>query len=447
MLKAFNLKNLFKNQFSLALNLKKINKMDSKNVMTDTSTANLNENKTKIDNEIEDVANKKIKLDNSEQAAVENNEPNNESKRPGIKKRKYALLVGYCGEGYFGLQRNSSIKNNQFRTIEDELVDGLVKLNAIPQQHADEMFKMSFQRAARTDKGVSAAENLISLKMELADDTIVKLNEILPKQIKCFGYNKVTQHFDAKNNCDGRTYTYLLPTFAFCPIEENLTESYRATDEIIEIVNKTLALFTGTHNFHNFTSGRKYTDPSSNRYIISFECSKPFLKEGYEFAVIKIRGQSFMLHQIRKMIGLVIAVVRGYASAETIQSCYTAYKIDVPTAPALGLMLDKLHYEKYNRKYGKDGIHKPLEWTEFENEIESFKHEHIFSNMVKKEIKNKSMFNWLSRLPISHFGCLDPSFMRGFYTGVGRAFYLLEKINDNKVYREDEEEESGAGDD
>ena len=142
MLKAFNLKNLFKNQFSLALNLKKINKMDSKNVMTDTSTANLNENKTKIDNEIEDVANKKIKLDNSEQAAVENNEPNNESKRPGIKKRKYALLVGYCGEGYFGLQRNSSIKNNQFRTIEDELVDGLVKLNAIPQQHADEMFKV-----------------------------------------------------------------------------------------------------------------------------------------------------------------------------------------------------------------------------------------------------------------------------------------------------------------
>ena len=34
------------------------------------------------------------------------------------------------------------------------------------------------------------------------------------------GYNKVTQHFDAKNSCDGRTYIYFLPTFAFCPIEE-----------------------------------------------------------------------------------------------------------------------------------------------------------------------------------------------------------------------------------
>ena len=46
---------------------------------------------------------------------------------------------------------------------------------------------MSFQRAARTDKGVSAAANLISLKMQLSDDTLEKLNNTLPKQIRVFG--------------------------------------------------------------------------------------------------------------------------------------------------------------------------------------------------------------------------------------------------------------------
>ena len=46
---------------------------------------------------------------------------------------------------------------------------------------------MSFQRAARTDKGVSAAENMLSLKMELYDDTLQRLNDILPKQIRVFG--------------------------------------------------------------------------------------------------------------------------------------------------------------------------------------------------------------------------------------------------------------------
>ena len=58
-----------------------------------------------------------------------------------VKKRKYALLIGYSGEGYFGLQRNASIKTKEFPTIEDEIVDALVKVNAIPQQHADEMYK------------------------------------------------------------------------------------------------------------------------------------------------------------------------------------------------------------------------------------------------------------------------------------------------------------------
>ena len=34
-----------------------------------------------------------------------------------------------------------------------------------------------------------------------------------------------------------------------------------------------------------------------------------------------------MLHQIRKMIGLTIAVVRGYASRENIDRCWTANKV------------------------------------------------------------------------------------------------------------------------
>ena len=39
------------------------------------------------------------------------------------------------------------------------------------------------------------------------------------------------------------------------------------------------------------------------------------------------------------------------------------------------------------------------------------------------------MFNWLKKLPISHFGVLDPSYIRGSYTGVGRALYLIEQLN------------------
>ena len=33
------------------------------------------------------------------------------------------------------------------------------------------------------------------------------------------------------------------------------------------------------------------------------QCGEPFVREGIEFVAMTVRGQSFMLHQIRKMIG------------------------------------------------------------------------------------------------------------------------------------------------
>ena len=90
----------------------------------------------------------------------------------------------------------------------------------------------------------------------------------------------------------------------------------------------------------------------------------------------------------------------------------SSIKVEVPRAPALGLMLNKvnlvfrsefkisvwftsyifqkLHYDKYNRKYGNDGLHSPLDWPELEKEIEDFKQDYIFSNIIRREIQEKS---------------------------------------------------------
>ena len=47
------------------------------------------------------------------------------------------------------------------------------------------------------------------------------------------------------------------------------------------------------------------------RYIISFDCSEPFTVDGVDFVRCVVVGQSFMLHQIRKLIGMMLGVVRG----------------------------------------------------------------------------------------------------------------------------------------
>ncbi len=61
-----------------------------------------------------------------------------------------------------------------------------------------------------------------------------------------------------------------------------------------------------------------------------------------EFIPLQVRGQSFMIHQIRKMIGLIVAVVRGHAQEEIMTRVFKKPKVDIPRAPALGLLLDNV---------------------------------------------------------------------------------------------------------
>lgn len=233
-----------------------------------------------------------------------------EKKQP---KRKVALLMAYSGKGYYGMQRN--VGSSQFRTIEDELVTALIKSGCIPENHGDDMKKMSFQRCARTDKGVSAAGQVVSLKLWLIEDILQNINAHLPSQMRVLGFKRVTGGFNSKNSCDARTYSYMLPTVAFAPkdFDAQNSSAFRLEQETLTRSNRLFARYKGTHNFHNFTSQKSPRDPSARRYITEMSCGEPFVRCGAEFAVITVRGQSFMMHQIRKMIGLVIAVLKGYA--------------------------------------------------------------------------------------------------------------------------------------
>ena len=58
----------------------------------------------------------------------------------------------------------------------------------------------------------------VSVLDDNREDTISRINSKLPPCIKVQYIKKVTKNFNCKSACDGRTYLYLLPTFAFAPI-------------------------------------------------------------------------------------------------------------------------------------------------------------------------------------------------------------------------------------
>ncbi|XP_045110071.1 tRNA pseudouridine synthase A-like isoform X2 [Portunus trituberculatus] len=317
------------------------------------------------------------------------------------KRRKYALLLSYCGKGYLGMQRNPG-----YRTIEDDLLTAMLHADLMTEEGCTCPQMFHFQRAARTDKGVSAARQVVSVKLPedvTIPDMVVRINQHLCSQIRVMAIRRATKGFNCKSWCDSRTYSYMCPTFAFAPEIEKAKEDYRITPEVLDGLRNILKLYEGTHNFHNFTARKKAQDASANRYIMDIDCGQPFERNGLEWLLIKIKGQSFMLHQIRKMVGLAMAISRGLVGSEVIARAWKESRLDVPIAPGLGLVLEEPHYNKYNKRYGSDGIHEPLTWEDEKQKIEEFREDNIDSCIIETEIRDKSMLQWLSTLPLHHF--------------------------------------------
>ncbi|KAH8509665.1 hypothetical protein Peur_051458 [Populus x canadensis] len=164
-----------------------------------------------------------------------------------------------------------------------------------------------------------------------------------------------------------------------------------------ERFNRILNYYLGSHNFHNFTTRTKAEDPSAQRYIISFDAKTTVTVEGIEFVKCEVVGQSFMLHQIRKMIGVAVAIMRNCAPESLIQTALQKnVNINVPTAPEVGLYLDECFFTSYNQKW-KDS-HEELSMKDYEEEAEEFKMKHIYSHIATTEHKEGSVALWLHSL-------------------------------------------------
>ncbi|CAE6465403.1 unnamed protein product [Rhizoctonia solani] len=158
-----------------------------------------------------------------------------QEKAPRLPKKKVAVLIGFCGTGYNGMQIQREAGTN---TIENTLFDAMVKAGAVSKDNSDDPVKVNFQRAARTDAGVHAAGNVVSLKMitEPPDtaDLVCKLNELLPPEIRVWTFVRATNAFNSRTYvdlcprlegvltfhnraCDSRVYEYMFPSSALLP--------------------------------------------------------------------------------------------------------------------------------------------------------------------------------------------------------------------------------------
>ncbi|KDQ61391.1 hypothetical protein JAAARDRAFT_123132 [Jaapia argillacea MUCL 33604] len=359
------------------------------------------------------------------------------SKVPRLPKRQCALLIGFCGTGCNGMQIQPDV-----RTIEGVLFDAMVKAGAVSQDNADDPVKVNLGRAARTDAGVHAAGNLVSIKMITAipgvPDITTHINELLPPEIRLWSFLRVQNSFSART----RKYTYTFPSYVLLPPkpgsglykafrsqktadadqadhsfwadapspstkEEDLHRKrlWRISPEQLQALRDTAKKFEGSHNFHNFTVGRDFGDRSNLRYMKEIEIEDPVVLGDTEWISARWHGQSFMLHQVcRKMMAAMILSCRTGTPAQIIDEMYGPRVVFVPKMPSLGLLLEYPVFEGYNRKVEavnekftpEDPDYRPpIDFEAHREEMEKFKMQYIYKNIREVEDQDGLFDAWI----------------------------------------------------
>ncbi|KAH7413036.1 pseudouridine synthase [Cadophora sp. MPI-SDFR-AT-0126] len=492
----------------------------------------------------EEQAAKRRKLNDGEKGTdllFSKEEIDAEGRKP---KRKVAVLIGYAGSGYKGMQINGAEK-----TIEGDIFKAFVAAGAISKANADDPKKSSLVRCARTDKGVHAAGNVISLKLIVEESNIIQLiNESLPPQIRVWGIERTNGSFSCYQTCDSRWYEYLIPTYSFLPPhpqsflgkkiiesaekegvfdtyqsrQEDVADFWKSTEETYvqpildrldpelreavvvalhslddgdlvakettkkpideeiepkprdiesveeastkeiqseqeattsatlgiekentslandetdkalepyaqntempaepsksilspveaaikeikaayitakkayrisasrrERVQEALNCYVGTRNFHNYTIQKTFSDPSAKRVIRSFKVGPdPIIINDTEWLSLKVHGQSFMMHQIRKMVAMAALVVRCGTPLSIINDSYGAANISIPKAPGLGLLLERPVFDSYNQKAVNEYKREKINFDKYQKEMDEFKQREIYDRIFREE--------------------------------------------------------------
>eukprot|EP01054_Gregarina_sp_Poly1_P001337 Gregarina_sp_Poly_1__1336@NODE_132_length_13232_cov_209_776377_g118_i0_p1_GENE_NODE_132_length_13232_cov_209_776377_g118_i0NODE_132_length_13232_cov_209_776377_g118_i0_p1_ORF_typecomplete_len615_score85_00PseudoU_synth_1/PF01416_20/0_068PseudoU_synth_1/PF01416_20/2e12HTH_IclR/PF09339_10/0_0081Sigma54_DBD/PF04552_13/1_4e02Sigma54_DBD/PF04552_13/0_6_NODE_132_length_13232_cov_209_776377_g118_i069008744 len=190
-----------------------------------------------------------------------------------VPKKKYALIFGYRGTNYHGLQKQVEDEEN-IKTVEGVLQEALRSINAISEAQLADPVKLHWARVGRTDRGVHAACQVICAKLSMgpfteedmayiescrrekseqhratAEATAIEDNDdekseethpgklqrirelrflqnlqsLLPEDIQLFDVVRVWGTWDARMRAGRRIYEYCIPTRALqrCRLQDN----------------------------------------------------------------------------------------------------------------------------------------------------------------------------------------------------------------------------------
>lgn len=197
---------------------------------------------------------------------------------------RIALRIAYDGAEFAGFQRQPGK-----RTVEGEILSALKEIRAIRDARS-----ANYRCSSRTDAGVSAIRNVISIDTSFPIEGIQRALNSKLEDVWCTGTALLPRDFDVRHGALSREYWYFMTS----------------ADIDIDRMRKCAEQFLGQHDYSRYgrADGR---DP--RRRILSFEVSE---KDSLIF--LKIKGESFLWNQVRRMVWAAEQVGRRLAEPEEI---------------------------------------------------------------------------------------------------------------------------------
>lgn len=291
-------------------------------------------------------------------------------------------------------------------TVEQLIMSALHSAKIISDHEFEHPSHIKLMRSARTDKGVSAAIQCVSFfaletdELKTDRSTVIdRLNDNFPKDIRAYSLLRSTPGFNARCDCFKRRYEYMFPLrlLGGPNVPQNDPTNPNDVDPRIKKFSAILQNYEGSHCFGNFTEGPLPSKDSLRRQMLSVKCAEPVLPpgSGVYYVVVEIIGQSFLLHQIRKMVGLALAVYHNHVPEESVQvALLPDVRFATPKAPAEGLLLDRLYFDQYNKRF-EHNLEVPIGDETFPDSRIDFKVQHIYKRIAERERFNRVLEAWV----------------------------------------------------
>lgn len=249
--------------------------------------------------------------------------------RPLLK--AYRAIVAYDGTAYCGSQLQKYDKS-----VIDEINRALAKILAHP---------VRVKAASRTDAGVHATGQVISFRTSATrtpDEIRNGLNGLLPEDIRVTGCSEVDFQFHPRHSAIGKMYLYRILRARELPpihrrfvlfIEEHKPFKYsRLRDLAME--------YEGEHDFRSFSPRlEKGENPVKRIWKVNVGGDE-------NLAEIRFIGSGFLYQMIRRMMGMLIAVIQGRETEEALRRALSEPEVGKVryNAPPAGLFLEKVFY-------------------------------------------------------------------------------------------------------